>query len=585
MPQPHARARGNTCAKSERLHTMASMAQTNRVAPYTAAFVGKTRGTLNHLRLLDHLHSQATRMRAMSPPAVALVSMCQYGAALLPLAVAVGDLSNPTAPVKSSFAARPVIHVGTVPDFRGLPADEGLQPAEWSLADYAGSRVIDQAYLILCAAAQRALATALTHWAVIDEAFGHAFSERDGANDEQRSIATARLLIAAGAKCAPSRSETGGGDDGDDDPVPPASRQSATTTDIETLCGQLHGLSATLRALVQNDVDGAGATGALQQLRTLALALASVCADVATGVGAAWVLHSDVAVELRFRTLRHQPPACWHPDAVSSIRALRACWLRSASALVELEGAVVGNDSAHAALRALFVVAVRWTDSCRRLHFRAASLFFATHCDLAAAVWCRVCALQDAPLFKARATGLQVDLPGVFAEPPPDVSPVIIAGAHLATARINTEEAPTVALPVEMSAPDSALSPSLMAATLETILPPAPRFVPWCPNGVPEGRMAKKDDILSGLLAWRDQLRTVGSSLMMEFVKPTEYVNWDLPTAYAALFRAEMDNFPLSTRVLERADTDAIMEAAAAAAADMALASPTDASVRTNAPL
>ena len=500
-------------------------------------------------------------MRSLDTASTAAETLCQYSTALVPLALALGDL-RPKGP---GAQARPRVMVSRAPLFVGLDADPGAQPADWSLATFVGARVIDEAYLTACAAAQHALATALSHWADIDVAFGHAHANQ-GAEDRAR--AAARELYAAGAGIA--------GDSKTDaaDAKAPVSTVTATVTDedIVTLVTRMHGLSALLRALVQNDADGETATGALMQLRSLALALASVCADVGPALGAAWILHNDVGEALRFQNLRRQPLPCEHPSAVDALRVTRTCWLRCAAAMAELDPAVVGNAEASAALRSLFTVAVRWTDSCRRLHFRAASLYFATRCDIAAAVWCRVCALQAAPERSRRSTGLPVELPGVYTAPPPDIAPVT-NGPLPPSLR---QPSITVAIPtgVDDDGSNSAAGLSLMATALEAILPPPPRAVPWAPTGVADARLVREDTLLPSLISWRSQMRAVGCGLALEFCKPTEYFNWDLPVAYAALVRSEVDPTPLSTRVLQRTDTDTILDEARAVAANLILCPP-----------
>lgn len=206
---------------------------------------------------------------------------------------------------------------------------------------------------------------------------------------------------------------------------------------------------------------------------------------------------------------------------VVALRATRRHWLEAAHGCIQLHAQAARPD-APVPLRAIYTSLATWADSCRRVHFRAASLFFAVYCDWSAVVWARACALADNPDPGASMGALYMPMTAAM-------------GAAAAAAATPVGEVAAADAEIAAESADASIRAALCAGAAGGGGPDAP--LPWFPDGVALEKHAT-DPLMVYAFMRRFRLQEEGGrTAAILYPHPTTIYNWHMPHCYYALVR------------------------------------------------
>jgi len=428
-----------SCARAEARGEMQRYASATFSAAFDASRDAACTGA--YLEMLDTMRAEVASGN-FATDAARSDALCKYGAALLPLCHAIGDLRTPgrVASAPPTVRAQLVFAGYDVDCIGGDAVGKRVGVSTWALTPFASARVVDEALLAFAAALQCGILAALVHWYALEEQIGTVqvvVHPRDAAALEEAGFVgggEASGRDTASAVVGNANTTSGAADidarvadlaaiaqntegivrvllhllmcDTVTDTPPPAAGGAAATT------------AASVRASKGVDDDGDADDGgddddgekhadpddvrpspappSRQLLKATVLTLALYAHEVVPAARALCVLRRSCArVWVGEATHACSSGARGH-DVADALRATRAHWLAAAFGCIQLH-AQASRPDAPAPLRTLYTSLALWADSCRRVHFRAAAVHFAAHCHWPAAVWARACALAANP--------------------------------------------------------------------------------------------------------------------------------------------------------------------------------------------
>lgn len=297
-------------------------------------------------------------------------------------------------------------------------------------------------------------------------------------------------------------------------------------------------------SLVHADADAAQRPSR-QSLKATVLALMLYCTQLLPAARALCELHRTCGVIWLGRAahvcaLKATPEE--EAATVVALRATRRHWLEAAHGCIQLHAQAARPD-APVPLRAIYTSIATWADSCRRVHFRAASVFFAAHCDWSAVVWTRACALADNP------------------------DPGASEGAAYVPTLLESAAAAGTAEPA-----DAAIAVALCPGSAGGGGPGVP--LPWFPDGIAlEQHTGDALMVYAFMRRYRMQ-QEGGRTAAVLYPHPTTIYNWHMPDCYYALVREPRVETRPITALMSRVTASDAIRVAIASVPPLVFASP-----------
>lgn len=515
-------------------------------ATYAAAFGADCDpSTVAYLEMLDTMRTEAAATEEDPAAPTRCTRLFRYGVALVPLCHAIGDVFTPgdernccTVP-----ASEPLL-------FAGYEPAPGVD-ANWAMTVFSSDRVVNEALMALCAALQCCVADAQAVWNYLEPRVGVG---REAA-DPALAAATGGLGIQSAVVAMRTAQQTA---------ATAAARVAAVdaaiaTVDgiVETLCHLLRcdarqcGVAAAASAAeTPQDASGTGGSAAStpsdsnRALKATVLAMALYATELSRATRALCDLHEGCATVWLSAKTHACAPEVRAESVRAALRATRGHWLRAAFGCIRLFQQASQPD-APVPLRALYGALATWADSCRRVHFRAASVYFASYCDWSAVIWTRACALQANP------------------DPQASAGPV-----HTALTQRATGEAS--ALEDGFTANDAMVIRTLCPGACGGGGPNAD--LPWFPDGVARDEYAADPLMVHAITRRFTQQTDGGRAASVLYPHATTIYNWHMPLVYFAMCREPyVETQPIEALLVR---TNASREIAAAARQSVRLVFP-----------